>query len=245
MNPLYTLWLALRTVVFYLGYAGVTVFISLTAQLMLLVLPRRYAQRWIRQWCRFACWWFGACCGVRYQWHGLEHLPQAPFVVLANHQSGLETFLFQNAFLPLHTVLKRELLSIPFFGWGLAILDPVAIDRGSPRDAMRQLAERGVEHINGRNNVLVFPEGTRHAVGQHGKYARGGAGIACMAQVPVVPVAHNCGQVWPARRFLKFPGTVHIHVGPAIATAHRNPKDVTDEARTWIDARLQELAARP
>ncbi len=241
MNPLYTFWLALRAVVFYIGYAGVTVFISLTAQLMLLVLPRRYAQMWIRQWCRFACWWFSVACGVRYEWHGLEHLPKGTYVILANHQSGLETFLFQNAFLPMHTVLKRELLQIPFFGWGLAILDPVAIDRGSPRDAMRQLAETGVEHIKGGNSVLVFPEGTRQLPGEHGKYARGGAGIACMAQVPVVPVAHNCGDVWPARRFLKFPGTVHIHVGPVIDTADRNPKDVTEQAREWIDQHIQAM----
>lgn len=241
MNPLYALWLGLRTVVFYTGYGLSTLLVGTAAQLFRPVLPRRWVQGWVLGWTHFAVWWLGVTCGIRVLIQGREHLPDRPCVVLANHQSSLETIVLQYLCWPVSTTLKRELLNIPGFGWGMRLLDPIAIDRGAPRDAIRQLMEQGLQRLESGHSLLIFPEGTRQAPGEHGKYARGGAGLACAAQVPVVAIAHNCGARWPARRFLKQPGTATFIISPPLVTVARTPKDVTDEARTWIDAQLQRI----
>jgi len=139
-------------------------------------------------------------------------------------------------------VLKRELLRIPFFGWGLALLAPIAIDRAAGRAALREMAEQGRDRVSRGFSVVIFPEGTRKAPGETAEFFIGGAWLACQLGVPVVPVAHDAGRCWPREALWKSPGTIHVVIGPAIATAGRSASAVNAEAKAWIDAARAGLA---
>src|SRR5947207_3261718 len=138
-------------------------------------------------------------------------------------------------------VLKRELLWIPFFGWGLALMSPIAIDRSRGIAALRSIARRGRERLEQGFWVVVFPEGTRVAPGERRDYHVGGAWLAAASGAPIVPVAHNAGLVWPRNAFIKRPGTVTVRIGPAIDTANRDPKIVNQLAESWIEEQQKAL----
>ncbi len=230
----------LRSVLFAAIQAAMTVVFSC---LVLLAFPLAPIPRYrlIAQWARFITWLSGWLLGIRYRVEGLEHLPERPAVVLAKHQSAWETIAFQLIFPPLSFVLKRELLRIPFFGWGLALTSPIAIDRNAGRDALRQIEEQGRQRMAQGFWVLVFPEGTRVRPGERGRYQIGGAWLAARTGAPVVPVAHNAGELWPKNAFLKRPGTVTVRIGPTIHTEGRKPGEVLAEAEAWIEAEMQRL----
>lgn len=180
-------------------------------------------------------------CGLDYRVEGRENLPAEPCVILSKHQSAWETLAFQTVFPPQVHVLKRELLWIPFFGWGLAMMSPIAIDRAKGRTALRQLARLGKERIAQGFWVVIFPEGTRVAPGTQRKYQPGGAWLAVQTGAPVVPVAHNAGLYWPKNSFLKHPGTITMRIGPAIPTAGRDPAEVIADTERWIEQQQAEL----
>jgi 1-acyl-sn-glycerol-3-phosphate acyltransferase len=180
-------------------------------------------------------------CGLDYRVEGRENLPAEPCVILSKHQSAWETLAFQTVFPPQVHVLKRELLWIPFFGWGLAMMSPIAIDRAKGRTALRQLARLGKERIAQGFWVVIFPEGTRVTPGTQRKYQSGGAWLAVQTGAPVVPVAHNAGLYWPKNSFMKHPGTITMRIGPAIPTAGRDPAEVIAETERWIEQQQSEL----
>lgn len=180
-------------------------------------------------------------CRLDYRVEGRENLPAQPCVILSKHQSAWETLAFQTVFPPQVHVLKRELLWIPFFGWGLALMSPIAIDRSKGRAALRQLARIGKERILQGFWVVIFPEGTRVQPGTRRKYQPGGAWLAVQTGAPVVPVAHNAGLYWPKNAFLKHPGTITMRIGPAIQTAGRDPADINADAERWIEQQQEEL----
>lgn len=180
-------------------------------------------------------------CRLDCRVEGRENLPTRPCVILSKHQSAWETLAFQTVFPPQVHVLKRELLWLPFFGWGLGMMSPIAIDRSKGRAALRQLARLGKERILQGFWVVIFPEGTRVKPGTRRKYQPGGAWLAVQTAAPVVPVAHNAGLYWPKNAFLKHPGTITMRIGPAIATEGRDPADVNAEAERWIEAQQEEL----
>lgn len=184
-------------------------------------------------------------CRLDYRVEGRENLPAQPCVILSKHQSAWETLAFQTVFPPQVHVLKKELLWIPFFGWGLAMMSPIAIDRSKGRAALRQLARLGKERILQGFCVVIFPEGTRVAPGARCKYQSGGAWLAVQAATPVLPVAHNAGLYWPKNAFLKFPGTITMRIGPAIPTRGRDPAEVTAEVERWIEQQQEELCPAP
>ncbi len=155
-------------------------------------------------------------CGLDYRVEGREHLPGGAAIILSKHQSAWETIAFQEIFPPQTWVLKRELMWIPLFGWALALLRPIAIDRSAGRKAIEQVIEQGRERLQSGIWVVVFPEGTRVAPGTRKRYGMGGAVLAAETGYPVVPVAHNAGSFWPRRGFLKRPGTVRVVIGPVI-----------------------------
>lgn len=176
-------------------------------------------------------------CGVKIEIEGKENIPEGPMVILAKHQSTWETYHLQRLFRPVSTILKKELLEIPIFGWGLSKLHPIGIDRSNPRAAMKQIMEQGKDRLAMGNNVVIYPEGTRVDPGQRGKYARSGAALAIAAGVPVLPVAHNAGVCWPGKRFLKFPGTIKVIIGEPIDTTDANSKALTEQVEQWIEAK--------
>ncbi|MEW6691089.1 MAG: lysophospholipid acyltransferase family protein, partial [Pseudomonadota bacterium] len=204
-------------------------------------LPRLARYRFISGWSLAVLWCLRLLCGVRWRVQGREHLPRRPAVILAKHQSAWETLAFQRIFPPQVHVLKRELLWIPFFGWGLALMSPIAIDRARGMAALRQIARRGRRRLEQGFWVVVFPEGTRVAPGEHRKYQPGGAWLAAHAGAPVVPVAHNAGRLWPRNSFLKFAGEITVRIGPAIQSAGRAPETINALAEQWIEAQQREL----
>lgn len=230
----------LRSSVFAVIQAVFTVVFGLLA-LLAWPLPRLARYRVITLWGRFVIWLARVLLGIRYRVEGLEHLPSGSAVILAKHQSAWETIAFQQIFPPLSFVLKRNLLYIPFFGWGLALFSPIAIDRAAGREALRQIEEQGRRRLQQGFWVLIFPEGTRMAPGEQGKYQIGGAWLAAKAGAPVVPVAHNAGEVWPKNAFLKRPGTITVRIGPPIASAGRKPAEVLAETEAWIETEMKRL----
>ena len=204
-------------------------------------LPRLTRYWIISGWSRLVVWLAKIILGIDWQVEGRENLPSRPAVILAKHQSAWETMAFQLIFPPQVHVLKRELLWIPFFGWGLALMSPIAIDRSRGMAALREIARRGRERLAQGFWVIVFPEGTRVAPGATREYHPGGAWLACASGAPVVPVAHNAGLFWPRNAFVKRPGTVTVRIGPPIEAANRDAKTVNELARTWIEEQQRAL----
>jgi 1-acyl-sn-glycerol-3-phosphate acyltransferase len=168
----------IRSLLFYLVYIPLVGFFGLFSGTLGWLLPFRWRQHVVAMGNYMMLGWFGLACGVRFQVTGLENIPARPFVALSKHQSGWETYYLQAILRPVCTILKRELLRYPFFGWGLAAMRPIAIDRSNPREALRQVMKQGQLRINEGNNVVIYPEGTRTDPGQVGNYGRSGAALA-------------------------------------------------------------------
>jgi 1-acyl-sn-glycerol-3-phosphate acyltransferase len=237
MNSFYCAINYLRSLVFYAGYI-ISLFIIGLISLPLLLLPTTIAAPIILLWNRFVLFWLGVCCGIRYQVKGdLRAIPR-PCVVVANHQSPWETIFLQLHFYPLTTVLKRELLRIPFFGWGMRILRPIAIDRSNPMQALKQIKRVGIERLREGQSVLIFPEGTRQPVNKLGNFARSGADIAKSANMPIVVIAHDAGHYWANKKIAKTPGTVTVYVSDVITTDDKNTKEVMQNIQQWIETKI-------
>ena len=204
-------------------------------------LPALTRYRIITTWSRLIVLAAEAICGIRYRVAGASHLPAQPCVVLSKHQSAWETLAFQVILPPQVLVIKRELLWIPFFGWGLAMLSPIAIDRRAGMRAVKRMLEEGKDRLMRGFWVVVYPEGTRMPPGTRGNYQTGGAAIAAHAGVPVVPVAHNAGECWRRNAFIKRPGLITVSIGRAIDSHGKKAVALTRQAEDWIEAEMQRL----
>jgi 1-acyl-sn-glycerol-3-phosphate acyltransferase len=231
----------LRSSLFALALTVITPPYALLA-LATFPLPRMLRYRVISGWSRLVIFLSKTILRIDCRIEGRENLPARPAVILSKHQSAWETLAFQQIFPPQVHVLKRELLWIPFFGWGLALMSPIAIDRSRGFAALRNIARRGRERLEQGFWIVVFPEGTRVAPGERRDYQLGGAWLAAASGAPIVPVAHNAGRVWPRNAFLKRPGTVTVRIGPPIETANRDPKALTALAETWIEEQQKALS---
>ena len=204
-------------------------------------LPRLARYRVISGWSRLVVLLAKCLVGIEWRIEGWENLPARPSVILSKHQSAWETLAFQQIFPPQVHVLKRELLWIPFFGWGLALMSPIPINRGRGVAALRSIARRGRERLEQGFWVVVFPEGTRVKPGEKRDYHLGGAWLAAASGAPIVPVAHNAGLLWPRNAFLKRSGTVTVRIGPPIEPADRDPKTLNRLAESWIEEQQKAL----
>lgn len=207
-------------------------------------LPRLARYRIISGWAHAMIWLAKTVLGITYRVVGMENLPQTPGVILSKHQSAWETLAFQVIFPPQVLVLKRELLWIPFFGWGLALTSPIAIDRRRGVRALNRMAELGRERLAQGFWITIFPEGTRVRPGERAKYHEGGAWLAVKCGATVVPVAHNAGLVWGRNAFLKHPGTVTVEVGPPIDSHAHTPESLNLSVEKWIEGRMASLCPR-
>ncbi|MBI3043311.1 MAG: 1-acyl-sn-glycerol-3-phosphate acyltransferase [Betaproteobacteria bacterium] len=232
----------IRSSLFALFQAVVTLPFSLIALATFPLQPLvRY--RIITTWARLVMGAAERICGIRYRVLGAERLPRPPFIVLSNHQSAWETLAFQLIFPPQAWVVKRELLWIPFFGWGLAMLSPIAIDRGAGTRALRQLLGQGRERLARGFCIVIFPEGTRVAPRQRREYQVGGAWLAVRTATPVVPVAHNSGEFWRRNAFLKYPGTITVSIGAPIETGNLTPEALNSRVESWIEEEMRRIKA--
>lgn len=234
---------AIRSTLFTAVLAVLTPLFAVIA-LLTFPLPALTRYRIITVWSRCIVWAARNFCGIRYRVVGAEHLPQKPCIILAKHQSAWETLAFQLVFPPQVWVLKKELLRVPFFGWGLAMLSPIAIDRSARREALQQLVEQGRERLDAGFCIVIFPEGTRVPPGQRGKYRPGGARLAVQTETTVIPVAHNAGRCWARNAFIKRPGLVTISVGAPIDPRGLSAEQLAQRVEDWIEGEMPLLDSR-
>ncbi len=230
----------LRLIIFYMGVIPATVIIA-TLGWICAPLPSLWCYKIITSWSHFFIWWAKVICGLKYEVVGLENLPTAPYVVLCNHQSMWETIFMQVLLPPQSWVLKRELLWIPFFGWGLALIKPIAVSRANLRD-IRIILQKGMQRINAGRCVVFYPEGTRLAPHEQKRFSRTGAALAIAANVPIIPIAHNAGLFWPRGPWIKQPGTIQVRIGSAVTAEPQDASVFTTAAENWINEQKARLA---
>jgi 1-acyl-sn-glycerol-3-phosphate acyltransferase len=182
-------------------------------------------------------------CGLEYVVEGRENIPDEPCVIMIKHSTVFEAYAQLTVFPPQTWVVKRELMWIPIFGWGLAALKPIAINRRAGHTAVSQVIEQGIAKLERGIWVTIFPEGTRVLPGMVRRYGVSGAALAREAGCRVVPVAHNAGDFWPRRSLIKRPGVVRFCIGPPIETGGRTPKDINEDVREWIESKMAEISA--
>ena len=241
------LWCGLRSGVFLLWMA-VTVIPWATAVLLVSIFVRGDPVYWMcAGWLRVAIWGARTICGVRWRVQGMDNLPTAAdrtasVILLSKHQSTWETFAYPALMPhPLAYVFKRELLYIPFFGWAMARLDMVHIDRSKRTEAWNRVAAQGAKVMARGHWVIMFPEGTRIARGKAGTYKSGGTRLAVATGRPVVPIAVNSARCWPRKSFLLTPGVVDVSIGKPIAAVGREADELMREVETWIEAEMRRL----
>ena len=231
------IWQAIRALLFYTGLVVLVLVMSLSVCLVVFF-PVGFRQRWLTYGNKLIMVWLRITCGVKVAVMGIENIPKEPCVVLSNHRSTWETFFLQHLFVPASVILKRELLWIPLFGWGLYAMRAIAIKRSNPASAIRQVLKLGKQRIQEGMNVVIFPEGTRIRTPELGTFMTSGAALAKSAGVSILPVRHNAGDCWPAASWLKTPGTITVVIGAPISTDELSPRELTEQAKQWIAGAL-------
>ena len=226
----------LRSTIFYFGYLGSGFLASIMACLIGPFIGLEKRLKLFALWPKFTNWYLHLTCGIKVNVIGQENLPSSPCVIVSNHQGQWETFSMQYLFHPVCTLLKRELLYIPLWGWAMKMLHPIAINRGKPKEAIVQTLEEGSERLKKGLYVLLFPEGTRVKAGRVGKYARSGFELAKRNNVKILPLCHNSGDCWPAHKFIKKPGTINLHIGEPFFV--EDSKKSAEEVQQWVERKL-------
>ena len=233
--------LYLRSAIYWLVMVLIMAFFAITG-LLTFVLPFRYRYAYLSMAPRLCVYALRLICGVNYKVEFTDGpVSEGAAVLLSNHQSAWETLAYTFLFPPQVWVLKKSLMLIPFFGWGAALLKPIAIDRSAGTKALDQVVEQGRERLKAGIWVVIFPEGTRVPVGGHRRFKAGGATLAQRTGFPVIPVAHNAGRCWPRNSFIKYPGKVTVRVGPKIETTGKTTQEINETAETWIRQQMESL----
>ena len=194
-----------------------------------------------KSWVHTIIWSCKVLCRLDYSVEGKEHIPEKNCVVYIKHSSAYETIV-QLLLIPRQTwVLKRELIWAPFLGWGLACLQPVAINRKAHRSAVKQVIEKGKARLAEGLWIIIFPEGTRMRAGETRRYGLSGTLLAQEANTVILPIAHNAGDFWPRRGWRKKPGTIRFVIGPALDPAGRDPREFNAELQNWMETTVEKL----
>ena len=210
--------------------------------LLIFWMPARTRRRFVMIWVDGAMWLIKHLLNIDFRIVGAENIPTVPCVILSKHQSAWETIVLQRIFSWTSYVYKKELHWLPFFGWGLALMPFVAIDRGAGKEALNQVATRGRQRLDEGYSVIIFPEGTRVAPGTKKRYKIGGAYLAARAGALAVPVALNSGEFWRRKAFIKLPGTVTVSIGPAIETRGLLPEEINSRVEAWIETEMHRIS---
>jgi len=230
----------LRSLIFYLGLVIATI---LMLPISILMLPFTLAKRFsvISRWSVFVLWWLKLTCNLEHEVEGSENIPDGAGIIICKHQSAWETLTLQLVFPAQIWIVKRELLWIPIYGWALATMQPIAINRAPATKALRQIVSEGCKRLEQGLWLVIFPEGTRVAPGEREEYQPGGGIIAQKSAYPVVPVAHNAGYFWPRNSISKWPGKIKMVIGPVIDTKNKKAAEITREAEDWIESTVDSL----
>ncbi len=224
--------LLLRSLLYFIGSIISLILISLCGLLFVFSsYPTR--QKFLSQWAIFCIWWLKITLNITTNIIGRENLKKLPYIIISNHQSTWETLAFQTIF-PVHTwVLKRELLWLPIFGWSLALLKPIIINRGDKLKAIKKVIKQGTDRLNKGISIVIFPEGTRQPFKHIGEYQNGGSAIAKKSGYEIVPVYHNAGNLWPKGGFIKKPGVITVVIGEVISDSSLTSSELTKKIRNW------------
>ena len=237
---------AFRTVVFMIIMTLIACLWLPPALLLGLLMPVKERHRFIgRPFCHVFLWLARTVLGIRWEIEWQSALPPEPSVILAKHQSSWETFMLPVLLPPQVQVIKKELVQIPLFGWTLALMNPITLDRSQRTQALKQLVRQGEERLNDGFHVLIFPEGSRIPAGSRKEFSKGGAMLASRLKVPVVPVAHNAGECWPNDSWIRYPGTIHIVVGAPLDTSDLSTKEVHSHSEDWINSTTDRISDTP
>ena len=231
----------IRSVIWWVVFASSTIIYAiLILPTVLIPFKKRYPI--IGKWAIFNIWTLKWICGVNYVIEGSENIPDGTAaIVMSKHQSTWETLALSFIFPAQVWILKKVLLKIPFFGWGLALMKPIAIDRSAGKSALEQVLEQGKNRLDEGIWVVIYPEGTRTKAGTKRRYKQGGSVLASKTEYPVVPVAHNAGLLWPREQFHKWPGRVTVRVGPVIESKGKSPEEINQQVEAWIETQQDEL----
>ena len=234
--------IALLRSLLFASFQIVTVIPYAFACMLWALAPLHWRYKLTMGWPAMAIWGAKAICGIKWRVIGQENLIDTPAIVLSKHQSAWET-LFLPSYLPREVcfVYKRELNRIPFFGWGLALLNMIPIDRSNGRDAFEQVVKIGQLRLDQGRWPILFPEGTRIAPGKMGRFKMGGALLACRTGVPVIPIALNAGECWPRNAWIKRPGLVTVSIGAPIPSVGLTPEELNAKVYQWIEAEMHRL----
>ena len=224
--------LLLRSLLYFVGSIISLILITLCGLFFVFSsYPTR--QKFLSQWAIFCIWWLKVTLNITTNIIGQENVKKSPCIIISNHQSTWETLAFQTIF-PAHTwVLKQELLWLPIFGWSLAMLKPIIINRGDKLKAIKKVIKQGADRLNKGISIVIFPEGTRQPYKHLGEYQNGGAAIAKKSGYEIVPVYHNAGNLWPKGSFIKKPGVITVIIGEAISDSNLTSSEVTEKIRNW------------
>ena len=224
--------LLLRSLLYFVGSIISLILISFSGLLLIFAsYPTR--QKFLSQWAIFCMWWLKITLNIKTNVVGRENIINSSCIIISNHQSTWETLAFQTIF-PAHTwVLKRELLWLPVFGWSLALLKPIIINRGEKLNAIKKVIKQGADRLEKGISIVIYPEGTRQPYNKLGVYQNGGSAIAKKTGYSIVPVYHNAGKIWPKGSFIKKPGVITVVIGEAISQSNLKPSEVTENIRQW------------
>jgi 1-acyl-sn-glycerol-3-phosphate acyltransferase len=233
---------ALRSVAFALFQMLVTPPYAL-AVVALFWLPPLPRYRFITHWCALNLWGARVLCGIRHRVIGMENVGDTPKIVACKHSSTWETLFLSRLLPPLAYVAKKELLAVPFFGWGFRLASPITIDRDAGHDAMSQIASQGRQRFAQGFWIILYPEGTRIPVGKRVRYKTGAARLAIEMRTPILPIAHNAGWLWPKGVMGKRPGTITLSIGKPIDPGTMDPARLMQTVERWIEAEVVRLGA--
>lgn len=232
----------LRSIVYFITLVVSTATIGLAISIFGWLLPFSVNSKAANLWGRINLVLLDWLCNLKYNVTGMEHLEGGNAIILSKHQSAWETIALRGI-LPFNQawVLKRELMWVPIFGWALAMVNPIAINRKAGREAARQVITQGTQRLEQGRYVIIFPEGTRVAPGERKKYGIGGAMLAEKSGYPIIPIAHNAGVFWRRRGLKKYPGTIQVVIGPRIETQGLSMKEIHQRVEDWIESTVESL----
>jgi 1-acyl-sn-glycerol-3-phosphate acyltransferase len=232
--------LLLRATIFWpiFGLSIITIEIIL---LFARLLPYHKRFRVLQYWNRFVLWWLKVSVDLDYKVKGIENIPDCPVLFMVKHSSVWETIAMTVFLPPLTWVLKKSILYIPVFGWGVAMMEPIKINRSKKNSSLKSIIKQGKQKLKNNISILIFPEGTRTMPNKKGIYKKGGAVLAIEAGVDIVPISHNAGFFWRKHQFSKNPGTIQVEIGKPITTKNKDRHQITEEVEEWIEGKLDQM----
>ena len=232
----------IRSILFFILLLLNTVFFAIPVFTIGMLFPFRQRCQLANAWGRVSLWLLKITCNLKHEIEGWQNLPEHSAIIMAKHQSAWETIAMRGLFPPEQAwILKRELMWIPLFGWALAAVGSISINRSSGRAAMRQVIAKGTEKLQKGRLVMIFPEGTRVAPGERKRYGMGGAILAEKSGYPIIPVAHNAGVFWRRRGVKKHPGTIQMVIGEPIDPKGKSSNEIIAEVEEWIESTVAGL----